>query len=64
MFIEIDGRLVNLDQVIHIFKINSDCIRICFNNEHIDVERSQEEEVNKTWEWLRCVCLRKAGEQE
>lgn len=58
MFIEIDGRLANLDQVIHIFKINSHCIRICFNNEYIDVERSQEEEVNKTWEWLKGVVLR------
>lgn len=48
MFIEIDGKLVNLDQVIHIFKVNSLCIRICFNNEYIDVERSQEEEINET----------------
>lgn len=66
MFIEIDDMLINLDNVTGIHNFGKKFIRICFlaERDYIDIKKESEEELNKVWEWLRGVCLRKAGEQE
>ena len=71
-FIEIENRLINLDNVTSISKsrVTSICksreelIRIYFNGENFtDIEKESEEELNDLWERLRSLCM-KAGEQE
>lgn len=59
MFIEIEDRLVNLNNVTSICKFNDKIIRICFIAEwdYIDIEKENEEELNKIWERLKEVCI-------
>ena len=65
-FIEIENRLINLDNVTSICKsrvttickFNGELIRIHFNGQHyIDIEKESEEELNKVWERLRRLCM-------
>ena len=65
-FIEIENRLINLDNVtsicksrgISICKPNEELIRISFNGRHyIDIEKESEEELNKVWERLKSLCM-------
>ena len=72
-FIEIENNLINLDNVTSICKsrITSICkpreelIRIHFTKERnfIDIEKENEEELNKVWERLKSLCMR-VGEQD
>lgn len=71
-FIEIENRLINLDNVTSISKsrVTSICksreelIRIYFNEGNlIDIEKESEKELNDLWERLKSLCM-KAGEQE
>ena len=71
-FIEIENKLINLDNVTSICKsrVTSICkpreelIRIHFNTERgfIDIWKESEEELNKVWEWLKDLCMG-VGEQ-
>ena len=70
-FIEIENRLINLDNVTtickshftSICKSNEELIRIHFNGQgYIDIEKVSEEELNKVWERLKNLCM-KEGEQ-
>lgn len=65
-FIEIENRLINLDNVTSISKsrVTSICksreelIRIYFNGRNFtDIEKKSEEELNKVWERLRGLCM-------
>ena len=65
-FIEIENRLINLDNVTSICKSrvtticksDEELIRIHFNGRHyIDIEKESEEELNKVWERLRSLCM-------
>lgn len=65
-FIEIENRLINLDNVTSISKsrVTSICksreelIRIYFNGGNFtDIEKKSEEELNKVWERLRGLCM-------
>ena len=57
-FIEIENRLINLDNVTSICKSDEELIRIHFNGRHyIDIEKESEEELNKVWERLRRLCM-------
>ena len=57
-FIEIENRLINLDNVTSICKSNEELIRIHFNGRHyIDIEKESEEELNKVWERLKSLCM-------
>ena len=66
-FIEIENKLINLDnvtaicnsRVTSICKSNEELIRIHFNTERgfIDIEKESEEELNKVWERLRNLCM-------
>lgn len=58
MFIEIDEVLINLDNVTDIFKSNTNRIRICFPYDYTEIKRENEEELNRTWEWLRGIVLK------
>ena len=69
-FIEIENRLVNLDNVTSISKsrVTSICksreelIRIYFNGGNfIDIEKESEKELNDLWERLKSLCM---GESE
>ena len=69
-FIEIENKLVNLDNVttirksrgISICKPHEELIRIYFNGQNfIDIEKESEKELNKVWERLRSLCI---GEDE
>ena len=69
-FIEIENRLINLDNVTSISKprVTSICksreelIRIYFNGGNfIDIEKKSEEELNDLWERLKSLCM---GESE
>ena len=72
-FIEIENRLINLDNVTSICKSrftticksNEELIRIHFNKErgYIDIEKESEEELNDLWERLKSLCMG-VGEQE
>lgn len=71
-FIEIENKLINLDNVTAICKsrVTSICkpreelIRISFNGRNfIDIYKENEEELNKVWERLKSLCMG-AGEQE
>lgn len=57
-FIEIEDRLVNLNNVTSICKFNDKIIRICFIAEwdYIDIEKENEEELNNLLKWLKEVC--------
>ena len=70
-FIEIENRLINLDNVTAICKSrfttickpNEELIRISFNGRNfIDIYKENEEELNKVWERLKSLCMG-AGEQ-
>ena len=52
MFIKIEDKLVNLNNVTAICKFNEKIIRICFIEErdYIDIEKESEEELNNLWE--------------
>ena len=65
-FIEIENRLINLDNVTTICKSHftsickpcEELIRIHFNGRHyIDIEKESEEELNKVWERLKSLCM-------
>ena len=57
-FIEIENRLINLDNVTSICKSDEELIRIHFNGRHyIDIEKESEEELNKVWERLKSLCM-------
>ena len=66
-FIEIENRLINLDNVTSICKSrvtticksNEELIRIYFNKEkgYIDIEKESEEELNDLWERLKSLCM-------
>ena len=61
-FIEIENRLINLDNVTSISKSREELIRIYFNGENFtDIEKESEEELNDLWERLRSLCM---GESE
>ena len=71
-FIEIENRLINLDNVTSICKsrVTSICkpceelIRIHFNGQNfIDIEKESEGELNKVWERLKSLCMG-VGKQE
>ena len=75
-FIEIENRLINLDNVTAICKSrftticksickpNEELIRISFNGRNfIDIYKENEEELNKVWERLKSLCMG-VGEQE
>lgn len=59
MFIEIGNHLINFDNITNIVKFDEKFIRIWFfaGRDFIDIEEESEEELNKTWEWLREICL-------
>ena len=70
-FIEIENRLINLDNVTTIYKsrfttICKSCeelIRIYFNGGNFtDIEKESEEELNDLWERLKSLCVG-VGEQ-
>lgn len=66
-FIEIENRLINLDNVTAICKSrftticksNEELIRIHFTEERgfIDIEKESEEELNDLWERLKSLCV-------
>lgn len=58
-FIEIENKLINLDNVTSICKFNDKIIRICFIAEwdYIDIEKENEEELNNLLKWLKEVCI-------
>lgn len=60
MFIEIDNKLININNITSFIKIDTRFIRICFVTEedYIDIMRENEKECDKTWEWLRGILLR------
>lgn len=60
MFIKIEDKLVNLNNVTAICKFNEEIIRICFIEErdYIDIEKESEEELNNLWEWLEEICIK------
>ena len=71
-FIEIENRLINLDNVtsicksrgISICKPNEELIRISFNGRNfIDIYKESKEELNKVWERLKSLCMGE-GEQD
>ena len=71
-FIEIENRLINLDNVTSICKSrftticksNEELIRIHLNGQNsIYIEKKSEEELNKVWERLKSLCMG-VGEQE
>ena len=59
MFIKIEDKLVNLNNVTAICKFNEKIIRIYFIEErdYIDIEKESEEELNKVWERLKSLCM-------
>ena len=71
-FIEIENRLINLDNVTSIYKSRftticksrEELIRIHFTEERgfIDIEKESEEELNDLWERLKSLCMGE-GEQ-
>ena len=73
-FIEIENRLINLDNVTSICKSRfttlcksrEELIRIHFNKErgYIDIEKESEEELNKVWERLKSLCMGAGGQNE
>ena len=62
-FIEIEDKLVNLDNVTAIYKVNEGLISIYFNGayNYIDITKESEEELNKVWERLKEACEVKEG---
>ena len=58
-FIEIENKLINLDNVTGICKFDEGFIRICLSQErdYIDITKENEEELNKVWERLRRLCM-------
>ena len=65
-FIEIENKLINLDNVTSICKSrftticksDEELIRIRFNGRNfIDIEKESEEELNKVWERLKNLCM-------
>ena len=57
-FIEIENRLINLDNVTSICKSNDELIRIHFNGRNfIDIEKESVEELNNLWERLKNLCM-------
>mgnify|MGYP003545948147 CR=1 FL=1 len=70
-FIEIENRLINLDNVTSICKSRftticksrEELIRIYFNGGNFtDIEKESEEELNDLWERLKSLCMGE-GEQ-
>ena len=71
-FIEIENRLINLDNVTtickshftSICKSHEELIRIYFNGKNFtDIEKESEEELNDLWERLKSLCM-EAGDAE
>ena len=72
-FIEIENRLINLDnvtticksRVTSICKSNVELIRISFNGRNfIDIYKENEEELNKVWERLKSLCMGKVVQND
>ena len=72
-FIEIENRLINLDNVTSISKsrVTSICksreelIRIYFNGRNFtDIEKKSEEELNDLWERLRSLCMGRVSKND
>ena len=73
-FIEIENKLINLDNVTSICKSrvtticksNVELIRIHFVNEkgYIDIEKESEEELDKVWERLKSLCMEAGGQND
>lgn len=59
MFIEIDNKLININNVTSFTKFDARFIGICFVTEedYIDIMKESEEERDKTWEWLRGILI-------
>lgn len=59
MFIEIDNKLININNVTSFTKFNTRFISICFVTEedYMDIMEESEEERDKTWEWLRGIFI-------
>ena len=71
-FIEIENRLINLDNVTSISKSrvtticksNEELIRIYFNGGNfIDIEKESEKELNDLWERLKSLCMGEGGQE-
>lgn len=72
-FIEIENRLINLDNVTAICKScvtticksHEELIRIYFNGRNFtDIEKESEEELNKVWERLKSLCMGEGEQNE
>lgn len=72
-FIEIENKLINLDNVTSICKSrvttickpNEELIRISFNGRNfIDIYKENEEELNKVWERLKSLCMGEGEQNE
>lgn len=64
MFIELHDKLINLDNVSQIFKERNYIVFYFNDTDSRKLKYENEEELNKAWEWLKGVCLEKAGEQD
>ena len=64
-FIEIENRLINLDNVTSISKSRDELIRIHFTEErgYIDITKENEEELNDLWERLKSLCMGVGGQE-
>ena len=72
-FIEIENRLINLDNVTTICKSrftticksDEELIRIHFNGGNFtDIEKESEEELNDLWERLKSLCVGVGGQND
>lgn len=72
-FIEIENRLINLDNVTSICKSrvtticksDEELIRIHLNGQNsIYIEKKSEEELNKIWERLKSLCMGEGEQNE
>ena len=72
-FIEIENKLINLDNVTTIYKSRftticksrEELIRIYFNGGNFtDIEKESEEELNDLWERLKSLCVGEGGRND
>lgn len=59
MFIEIGNHLININNITTFTKFNTRFIRIYFmtKEDYMDIMEESEEELDKTWEWLRGILM-------
>lgn len=59
MFIEIGNHLININNITTFTKFNTRFIRIYFmtKEDYMDIMKESEEELDKTWEWLRGILM-------